>query len=565
MSQDFQELVSGETTFGELYGIINGSQAALRTWFIGTEFPPNPLPGQPCIRSNYTPWRIFIYTEGGWVDITDFMPAFVALGEEVGLARGTAQTLRAFLLMAHNADGSLKSDAPAGTWWTDDDSFVERISNNSFTTGGDKTHIYAERRAIQVTQSGVDFGYIIESSYSVGEDITTVTVAAVELTAEMTAVAYGQETENTPRLDYADVSEALAGESPSALMTPDLTLTVIAASLPGTYSRDQVWSGGGSGSAEARRTIVTPGRMALYINGSGYVLGAGQELDINVEAAWDNADYATPANRAGKDFYAYACTPESGRTPDILLSADGSCPAGKTTENSRLIAGFHCLCANVGTIADHWLTGYVAGDILPASLWDLLHRPRFGIPTGMVYSPSGHWVDIYLSSIDSGQLASISGAAFVTGDTAVKFHWYKFSQWLGRIGKRMPTQTEFQALSIGSNQGTNIAGSANPVTTGGHSDTAGRRMISNIGCEDCCGVLWQWGDESGAGGTAAWANAYDANDAGVAGQHHTAPNRPLFGGGWAAGAYCGSRGAGWSDGPLYLRANGGVRGVAEPL
>jgi len=51
---------------------------------------------------------------------------------------------------------------------------------------------------------------------------------------------------------------------------------------------------------------------------------------------------------------------------------------------------------------------------------------------------------------------------------------------------------EFQAIAAGSNEETNIAGSADPVTTGGHLDTAGRRMISNIGCEDCCGVLWQW-------------------------------------------------------------------------
>jgi hypothetical protein len=44
----------------------------------------------------------------------------------------------------------------------------------------------------------------------------------------------------------------------------------------------------------------------------------------------------------------------------------------------------------------------------------------------------------------------------------------------------------------GSNQKTNILGSADPVTTGPHIDTAGRRMISNIGLEDGCGVMNQW-------------------------------------------------------------------------
>jgi len=43
-----------------------------------------------------------------------------------------------------------------------------------------------------------------------------------------------------------------------------------------------------------------------------------------------------------------------------------------------------------------------------------------------------------------------------------------------------------------SNEETNITGSTDPVTTGGHSDTGARRMISNIGCEDCAGALNQW-------------------------------------------------------------------------
>ena len=47
-------------------------------------------------------------------------------------------------------------------------------------------------------------------------------------------------------------------------------------------------------------------------------------------------------------------------------------------------------------------------------------------------------------------------------------------------------------IAEGSNQRTNIKNSADPGTSGGHYDTAGRRMISNYGAEDCCGVLWQW-------------------------------------------------------------------------
>jgi len=70
--------------------------------------------------------------------------------------------------------------------------------------------------------------------------------------------------------------------------------------------------------------------------------------------------------------------------------------------------------------------------------------------------------------------------------------WNDFVDDGGAVGKRMLNDPEFQLAAEGSNQKTNIAGSADPVTTGGHSDTASRRMISNIGLEDCCGALSQW-------------------------------------------------------------------------
>jgi len=62
----------------------------------------------------------------------------------------------------------------------------------------------------------------------------------------------------------------------------------------------------------------------------------------------------------------------------------------------------------------------------------------------------------------------------------------------GAVKKTLLGDDEFQLIAAGSNEETNITGSADPVTTGGHSDTVGRRMISNIGCEDCAGAMRQW-------------------------------------------------------------------------
>lgn len=271
-------------------------------------------------------------------------------------------------------------------------------------------------------------------------------------------------------------------------------------------------------------------------------------------------------NRAGRDFYIYACQPTSGIVPIILLSDNATIPLRYSASSSRKIGGFHCLCADVGTISSHTLTGYKAGDILPASVWDLNNRPVCQ-PEGMVYDANtNRWVDIYLASVQSGKLASVFGGVIADGTSSPAFHWYKGSEWMAQVGKNLLTQREFISASLGSNQGTNILGSADPNTTGAHVDTANKRMISNIGCEDMCGALWQWGCETGGPySSAAYANAYDANDSGVAGQHYNAPNRTLFGGACSDAAACGSRCSSWAWGPLALYSYCGLRGCAEPL
>lgn len=326
------------------------------------------------------------------------------------------------------------------------------------------------------------------------------------------------------------------------------------------YERADRPANGGSDTAVNRRSIVV-GNTDVLVDGIVRVL-TGATFDLDDAASWDTiapTNYSTASNRAGKDFYLYA------HATGFIISANATYPSGYTAANSRKIAGFHCLGVNVGAISGHTLTGYLQGDILPASVWDLKHRP-VSSPEGMVYDAgTGKWVDIYLAGISGGELVSRYGVAHQTGVSTEKFHWYKFSQWFGRIGKRMLRQHEFVAASMGSNQGTNITGSADPATTGGHVDTAGRRMISNIGCEGMCGILWQWGDETGAvAGSAAWVSAFDANDTGVGGQHYQAPTRPLLGGDWAPGAFCGSRSSAWNIAPLTLYSYYGSRGCAEP-
>ncbi|WP_428568701.1 MAG: hypothetical protein ACP59X_09885 [Solidesulfovibrio sp. DCME] len=174
-------------------------------------------------------------------------------------------------------------------------------------------------------------------------------------------------------------------------------------------------------------------------------------ISLNEAEAWCAADidvygdFTNPLLRAGKDFYLYAIESASGAS--ILVSPRSTYPTGYTEATSRKIGGFHCLCTDVGVISGHPLSGYVAGDILPASVWDLKHRPVCA-PEGMVYVAGiNRWVDIYLASVSGGKLVSVNGGAIADGASATAFHWYKFSQWLGAIGKRMPTQHDFVAAS----------------------------------------------------------------------------------------------------------------------
>uniref|UniRef100_A0A6H2A0I6 Putative tail protein n=1 Tax=viral metagenome TaxID=1070528 RepID=A0A6H2A0I6_9ZZZZ len=258
--------------------------------------------------------------------------------------------------------------------------------------------------------------------------------------------------------------------------------------FPALFERDTAFAAKAVSVAADRYTLLTPEKMAVDVGGKVLPLPAQQEIDLSQAASWDDitgTDWTVAANRAGKDFYIYACN-DSGSLV-LLLSANSTVPAGYDADTSRKIGGFHCLCVAAGTISGHALTGYLAGDILPASVWDLKHRPICS-PEGMVYSEAAQiWVDIYLQSGTGASCASVFGGTITDSRT-----WLDFVDDLGAVGKRLLEDDEFQLIAAKSNEETNITGSADPVTTGGHVDTAGRRMISDIGCEDCAGALWQW-------------------------------------------------------------------------
>ena len=195
MSQAFSTPVSGVTKFGELYGVIANALNSVRSCFAGAAFPSSPVQGQACFRTDTL--RFYIYSGSTWVDFTDYLPVFKAVKSEVESARGLAASLDSRLNVAINRDGTLKGDAPASSWWTDEADGVAYVNASSFTVVGDKTAIYTVNRAVSLEQTTDAVGRVTEAVYASGTGLTTVTVdCAVD--AGLTGVAYGQPVDNYP-------------------------------------------------------------------------------------------------------------------------------------------------------------------------------------------------------------------------------------------------------------------------------------------------------------------------------------------------------------------------------
>jgi hypothetical protein len=297
--------------------------------------------------------------------------------------------------------------------------------------------------------------------------------------------------------------------------------------------------------------------------------------DYYNDSDWDSTNYTTAANRKGLDFYLYAVVPSVGSVPKFLASASSTYPIGYLASTSRLIGGFHCFCNSMSTpsawvastnyalgstvvptvangkwyrcvvdagsaggsqptwpttvgttVVDsgitwvcestHSLSGYVTGDVLPMSIWDLNHRSAATYGNkGQVYNPeTEEWCGIYMTS--GTYLAPTiiySGASAIIAN----IDWTQVMDAGRRLGMRLPSDHSFQSLAEGSNCMTVVSSVPNPIYPVEYSDTVARRMVSNIGCESCCGLLNQWMNEQFFQFISPTAHTHNVTTTGVAG------------------------------------------------
>jgi hypothetical protein len=322
---------------------------------------------------------------------------------------------------------------------------------------------------------------------------------------------------------------------------------------PVYYNRDQLFYSN-------KTNITIPKNLKINIDGGCYISTINKVLQLST--------VDTPQNLAGKDVYIYACKPQdiSSTEPIFVLSLNSTVPTGYTASSSRKIGGFHCLCKDVGVIKGHTLSGYVTGDILPATRWDLLHRPK-GDSEGLAYDEvSECWLSIYQLSWDGTKLVSVYNGVIADGTSTKKWHGEAFIEQLMNQKMRLPWRHEFQMAAKGSNEGTAIKNAADPNTTGGHVDSNNRRMISNIGLEDCCGCSWQWAMDLGFAGGSKWNDSvYNSSvDSQRYGQSYGTLYRLLLGARWADGSYCGSRSVGCHYDSSNVLSLCSARAASEP-
>lgn len=316
-------------------------------------------------------------------------------------------------------------------------------------------------------------------------------------------------------------------------------------------------------------SVTLPKGIELNINGEAYI--------STVETTILISTIGTAAELAGKDVYIYA-TQGEGTEPNFVLSLNSTVPDGYTADNSRKIGGFHCECLAVGSLTNvdpvtgvteaHKLTDLGTGEIIAPSRWDLWHKGSASQTEGLTYVDEADvWSFIYGASWDGTKLVSAFGGIWADGTSTKKWHGELSLEALMKQGFRLLWRYEFQMAAKGSNEQTAIKGASDPGTTGAHVDTAGRRMVSNYGLEDCCGVLWQWLMDLGFAGGSGWTKSAYASDVDPRsyGQTYGTLYRLLGGGYWGDSSSCGSRCALCNDPSASVHSNRGCRGASEPL
>lgn len=277
---------------------------------------------------------------------------------------------------------------------------------------------------------------------------------------------------------------------------------------------------------------------------------------LDVISALDTGSALT----AGKDYYVYLCWDTTNEVFEWKVSLNSTYPDGYDEYTSRKLGGFHTLCVGVTSSntpqANHPAIGYAAGDIIPNSVWAYNFKASSGNAGKVYIDVLRKWCYIYNVSGNGSTTGSVYGATRSHTRT-----YHHFVEDLFTVGDEMIGQDEFSVCMDMSNYKTAVAGAAqpNPDTTGGHLDTAGKRMISKYFVEEGCGLQWQFTKGLIGGGGSGWSSP---DGSGAKGQQYGSAYVVIVGGAWTDGGYTGPRCRYFSTASSLSYANCGGRGLS---
>ena len=288
------------------------------------------------------------------------------------------------------------------------------------------------------------------------------------------------------------------------------------------------------------------------------IFTANEDVEISLP---QKLDTGTPV--PGKD-YSLFIVPDGEGGLDFKFSLNTTAPEGYSMSDVLRIGGCHTMpitiTADNAPSADHVAVGYNAGEIIPVSVWDALHRPKCS-PNGMVYVAGiDLWVDIYMQSGKDGAETSVFGGTCVSSRC-----WDDHAEDMRLCGKRLLWDNEFTEAAKGSPEKVAVKGAAqpNPDTTIAYIMSNDKICISKYFIFGMVGVRWQWLNNVCANGGSGWSTSTGL--AGAKGQLYGSSLALLAGGGWSDSSCCGSRSRLGNTGRGTVDANIGGRGACEPL
>ena len=307
--------------------------------------------------------------------------------------------------------------------------------------------------------------------------------------------------------------------------------------------------------SKSKLTLLGNSAFKIIQGGVHKLYGINDSIEFNPAEYLDTGESLI----AGTDYYVYMVVNEDD-TASIVVSLNDTYPDGAIAEASRLVGGFHTLCADVALAQEptHALYEFLAGNILPMSVWDLLKRPKTCKPQGMVLDvKTGMWVDIYNQSGTGENTKSVFNGV-VTNSRSWDSHVEDFLA----VGKRMLKDHEFTSAALGIIPYRVVLGEVDPITTGGKVNTDNMRIISDIGCEDMVGCYWQWIDADAAVHTGEdWVDTEPDDQ----GKVYQIPGKLMAGGDWVETEHVGARCRVGIRVRSYLYGNCTSRGCAESL